>query len=378
MVEVTDASDQGDLQRGLAEAHAARAARQADAAARAAEAASAAADRAAQRTERLATGDGAVPGDDARRHAAAARQGAEHAAAHAATARQARDEAASAVRAASEAGVVGDAVGVAEQAAETAAVEARLARDAQAEAAAAAARVDAVAAAPSVARRAVKPDLAEPRRAAPAAAAHDSMTPDPAGEAGPPPATGDSAPQRPDAEAIAQPGAADEPPATPDGADAAKHAAGKAAGAIAPPQPPPAAPVLRIVIRHHSGSKANQTEQVPLGTVREVTLGRDPHCTIAFDPQRDDVVSRHHAVIRVTAGDRPGFSIADLGSRNGTLVNGGPINAEKELLPGDRIRLGVTGPLIEFDVQPRPAHLLARTRVTPDVPPTIIIDRPER
>lgn len=98
-------------------------------------------------------------------------------------------------------------------------------------------------------------------------------------------------------------------------------------------------------------------------------MGRDPTCAIVFDPKRDDAVSRRHAVIRITNGDRPGFVIADLGSSNGTLVNGTRIGSEIELLPGDTVQLGASGPSFVFDVQPRPPHLVARTRVIATTPP---------
>jgi serine protease Do len=120
----------------------------------------------------------------------------------------------------------------------------------------------------------------------------------------------------------------------------------------------------RIEIRHVAGSKANQIEQFQLDNLTELTIGRDPRSTIAFDPTRDDRVSRNHAVIRILKGDQLAFRIADLGSSNGTKINGSKIERETELLPEDRIEVGSGGPVIVFDVQPRPSHLVARTRIT--------------
>lgn len=119
----------------------------------------------------------------------------------------------------------------------------------------------------------------------------------------------------------------------------------------------------RIEIRHVSGSKANQIEQFQLDNLSELTIGRDLRSTIAFDPTRDDRVSRNHAVIRIIKGDQLAFRITDLGSSNGTRVNGNRIDRETDLLPDDRIELGAGGPVIVFDVQPRPPHLIARTRI---------------
>jgi S1-C subfamily serine protease len=121
----------------------------------------------------------------------------------------------------------------------------------------------------------------------------------------------------------------------------------------------------RIIITHAAGSKANQVEQFPVDGTREITFGRDPGSVVAFDPVRDDAASRHHAVLKVTGGERPGFVLQDLGSANGTFVNGRKLTGEQDLLPGDTVEFGRNGPRIIFDVQPRPAHLMARTRVVP-------------
>ena len=118
----------------------------------------------------------------------------------------------------------------------------------------------------------------------------------------------------------------------------------------------------RIVIRHLSGSKVNQIDQFDLAGLQEITLGRDPKSTIAFDVQRDDAVSRRHAVIRIKNDNELYFRIADLNSSNGTMLNGERIGGEVELLPDDVVELGTGGPRFAFDVQPRPASLPSRTR----------------
>ncbi|MFG1178708.1 trypsin-like peptidase domain-containing protein [Xanthobacter versatilis] len=124
-----------------------------------------------------------------------------------------------------------------------------------------------------------------------------------------------------------------------------------------------AASIDRIIIRHLSGSKANQIEQIPVQDLQEVTIGRDPASTIAFDAKRDDVVSRHHAAIRIPANDDSAFRLVDLNSSNGTLLNGQPVKEDAELLPEDTIELGKNGPKFVFDVQPRPPAMSARTRI---------------
>ena len=63
------------------------------------------------------------------------------------------------------------------------------------------------------------------------------------------------------------------------------------------------------------------------------TLGRSPDSTIMLD---DAEVSRQHARLVRTAS---GFELEDLGSRNGTFVNGTRI-VRQVLVPGDKVRLG--------------------------------------
>ena len=66
-----------------------------------------------------------------------------------------------------------------------------------------------------------------------------------------------------------------------------------------------------------------------------VSIGRLPDCTIALS---DTQVSRHHAEIR--RADQ-GFAVVDLGSLNGTTLNGVGVH-EHALTDGDVIRVGET------------------------------------
>src|ERR1700691_2024387 len=126
----------------------------------------------------------------------------------------------------------------------------------------------------------------------------------------------------------------------------------------------------RVVIRHLSGSKVNQIDQFDLAGLQEITLGRDPASTVAYDVQRDDEVSRKHAVIRVKNDKELYFRIADLNSSNGTMLNGERTGGEVELLPEDVVELGSGGPKFSFDVQPRPTYLPARTRAMTAIDPS--------
>jgi pSer/pThr/pTyr-binding forkhead associated (FHA) protein len=69
---------------------------------------------------------------------------------------------------------------------------------------------------------------------------------------------------------------------------------------------------------------------------RPLEIGREPGVPLQLD---DRQVSRRHA--RVTPEDGRAW-VEDLGSSNGTFVNDQPIHMPREVVPGDRIRLGLT------------------------------------
>jgi hypothetical protein len=75
-------------------------------------------------------------------------------------------------------------------------------------------------------------------------------------------------------------------------------------------------------------------ERVQLGD-QPAMIGRLPDCAVTLsDPQ----VSRHHAEVRPS---EEGYRVFDLGSMNGTLVNGTRVG-EHALQDGDVIRVGAT------------------------------------
>ena len=122
----------------------------------------------------------------------------------------------------------------------------------------------------------------------------------------------------------------------------------------------------RIVLRHLSGSKANQVEEFPLNHFKELVVGRDPSATVKYDPERDDLVGRQHAKIAQDPADPTQFTITDMNSRNGTFVNKQRIVGTARIVPGDLIQFGAGGPEFQFDLEPRPANYLRPTRTAVD------------
>ena len=129
----------------------------------------------------------------------------------------------------------------------------------------------------------------------------------------------------------------------------------------------------RIVLKHLSGSKANQVEEFPLAHVKELILGRDPSSTVKYDPDRDDLVGRQHAKITQDPNDPSQFIVSDMNSRNGTFVNRQRITGTVRINPGDVVQLGPGGPEFVFEIEPRPAGATKATRVvqaSPTAPAT--------
>ena len=155
-------------------------------------------------------------------------------------------------------------------------------------------------------------------------AVHRPSTPD---AAGPPPAH-------------VAPRAAVPPPAAPP-APAAPVARAPRAPVAREPEPTPAPPVAAAPRRVNPADRPwldVDGERYPLmGAI--TILGRDDVADIILD---DPGISRRHSELRVTT-DGPRFvtTIRDLGSTNGTYVNGERITSE-HLQDGDRITVGRT------------------------------------
>jgi len=102
-----------------------------------------------------------------------------------------------------------------------------------------------------------------------------------------------------------------------------------------------------------SGARAGQIEAFRKGYIG---LGRHPLSDVRFDADRDlDVSSRHAAIVRKTEG----FVLQDLGSRNGTFVNGQRVTGDTLLRDRDVIGFGANGPALEFAVIETEADLPA-------------------
>jgi pSer/pThr/pTyr-binding forkhead associated (FHA) protein len=106
--------------------------------------------------------------------------------------------------------------------------------------------------------------------------------------------------------------------------------------------PAPSGPAPQIVLE---SAPANVSETClvltdPIGNEHPLQrgpnlIGRDPGCTIPLPYEAS--ISRRHAEVTLSP---LGVTVRDLGSTNGTFVNGIKITSETRLHPGDRLRLG--------------------------------------
>jgi hypothetical protein len=83
---------------------------------------------------------------------------------------------------------------------------------------------------------------------------------------------------------------------------------------------------------------------VPLDRSIPLTIGRDPANRLCL--AQEPGLSRHHAELR--PGGAGQWLVCDLGSSNGTTVEGERLSGCRLLAPGDRIRLGRRGPWLQF------------------------------
>src|SRR5436305_8014986 len=99
-----------------------------------------------------------------------------------------------------------------------------------------------------------------------------------------------------------------------------------------------------IRLTHLSGSMQGSSSTSPKAIIR---IGRGADCDVRFDARLDTRVSTHHAEIRFDNGH---YVVVDIGSSNGTLVNGKLVRTQK-LRSGDKIVFGAQGgPEVKFEI----------------------------
>ncbi len=93
------------------------------------------------------------------------------------------------------------------------------------------------------------------------------------------------------------------------------------------------------------GEGAEQRREIPLKE-EEFLIGRGTDCDLRL-PLSD--VSRHHCLIRIRGKE---IALMDLGSANGTFVNGQRIRSQTPLHSGDQIRVGTVLFVVDLGDEP--------------------------
>ncbi len=88
---------------------------------------------------------------------------------------------------------------------------------------------------------------------------------------------------------------------------------------------------MNVKLRIVQGRPQGKSMLFPQG---EYVFGRGTECHVR---PNSDWVSRQHCLLRITA---EGAFLRDLGSRNGTLINGGRFHEERKLQHGDQVQVG--------------------------------------
>jgi pSer/pThr/pTyr-binding forkhead associated (FHA) protein len=118
-----------------------------------------------------------------------------------------------------------------------------------------------------------------------------------------------------------------------------------------------------IEFRFHRGSQAGTRVRLAQTVIR---IGRHPENDLRFHVELDRDASSRHAEIRLENGR---YLLTDLGSTNGTLLNGQRIAEPREVHDGDVIEFGPNGPSVGITLldagAPRPE--VRRTRSSASV-----------
>ncbi|MEE9412930.1 MAG: trypsin-like peptidase domain-containing protein [Methylococcales bacterium] len=119
----------------------------------------------------------------------------------------------------------------------------------------------------------------------------------------------------------------------------------------------------QLIVRHLSGSKANQVETFSIENFKPIIFGRETDADVTFHPQQDDLVSRQHARLDRVPDNNEQFKITDLDSRNGILINQKKTAGSAVVRHGDIVQLGVDGPEFMLELDPAPKAAISATRI---------------
>jgi two-component system, NtrC family, response regulator AtoC len=95
---------------------------------------------------------------------------------------------------------------------------------------------------------------------------------------------------------------------------------------------------------------------LPLPVAGQLVIGRGPEADLSLS---EPSASRRHALVTIENGE---VRVTDLGSRNGTLVNGEPVEGERPLFAGDTIGIGTAALILYLPPSAAPSRQLVDAR----------------
>ena len=106
---------------------------------------------------------------------------------------------------------------------------------------------------------------------------------------------------------------------------------------------------MQIVIQYLSGGDAGRRDVYPLPQEgKSIVIGRGEECEIRLDLRKDLEVSTRHAELYLDP--QRGLCLRDLGSTNGTLIDGESIE-DAPISSGAKIELGAGGVLLRLKLK---------------------------
>jgi pSer/pThr/pTyr-binding forkhead associated (FHA) protein len=100
---------------------------------------------------------------------------------------------------------------------------------------------------------------------------------------------------------------------------------------------------MRVKLLEH-GSQPGEQREIAINK-EEFLVGRGPDCDLRLQAS---AVSRHHFLLRLRGSD---LALIDLGSSNGTYLNGTRVRSQAALHHGDKITVGERSFVVEVDDQ---------------------------
>jgi pSer/pThr/pTyr-binding forkhead associated (FHA) protein len=113
---------------------------------------------------------------------------------------------------------------------------------------------------------------------------------------------------------------------------------------------------MTAVLKFTQGPRSGQTLELE----NELVIGREGAAVTIEDSE----LSRRHAAVRPVDG---GIEIEDLGSLNGTFVNGKRIDAPTRLAGGDSVKIGQS--ILELEAAGAPATVMSAAQAPAPAPP---------